>query len=326
MSDHLTDCLSPVLLIGAGKMAVEYARVLTALRHPFVVVGRSADSTQQFTAKTGAAASKGGLKSWLPGRHVIPAYAIAAVDVEQLAGVVELLLRQGVKKILVEKPGGLHAGEICRLSSLAAREEADVFVAYNRRFYASVKRARELIDVDGGVRSFSLEFTELSKQVEALELSSVLKANWLLANSTHVIDLAFHLGGTPTRLSCFSAGSTSWHPAAAIFAGAGTTLEGALFTYRADWGSLGRWSIEILTSKRRLFLCPLEELQEQIKPLGEKRKLNFDDRLDRDFKPGLYRMIRAFLYNKDASSLLTVKNQCRMASGLYRNILYGKVD
>ncbi len=315
---------SPVLLVGTGRMAVEYARVLAALQQPFIAVGRGAVSAERFSAQTGEPAYTGGLERWLNGRRNVPGEAIVAVNVEQLARAVEQLLLRGVKKVLVEKPGGLHAGEICRTSNLASRRKAAVFVAYNRRFYASVKRARELIAEDGGVSSFSFEFTELSQKVEASKNSAAIKENWLLANSTHVIDLAFHLGGAPARLHCFTAGSTSWHPAGAVFAGAGVTSKGALFTCRADWGAPGNWSVEMLTRKRRLFLAPLEELYEQRESLGEKRKVSLDDRPDREYKPGIYRMTRAFLYGKDLGFLPTIQEQCSKAEGLYLSILKGE--
>lgn len=315
---------SPVLLVGTGRMAVEYARVLAVLQRPFIAVGRGAVSAERFSAQTGAPVYTGGLERWLTGRLDVPGEAIVAVNVEQLARAVELLLLRGVRKVLAEKPGGLHAGEICRNSNLASRRKAAVFVAYNRRFYASVKRARELIADNGGVSSFSFEFTELSKKVEALKSSAAIKENWLLANSTHVIDLAFHLGGAPARLSCFTTGSTAWHPAGAVFTGAGVTLKGALFTYRADWGAPGNWSVEMLTRERRLFLAPLEELYEQRESLGEKRKVSLDDRLDREYKPGIYRMTQAFLYGEDAGFLPTIQEQCSKAEGPYLNILRGE--
>ena len=47
------------------------------------------------------------------------------------------------------------------------------------------------------------------------------------------------------------------------FSGAGISISGALFSYQANWQSAGRWSVEILTKKNRLILCPLEELKVQ---------------------------------------------------------------
>ncbi len=41
MSDHVTE--DTILLVGAGPIAVEYAKVLTALHVPYIVVGRGSD-------------------------------------------------------------------------------------------------------------------------------------------------------------------------------------------------------------------------------------------------------------------------------------------
>ena len=42
---------------------------------------------------------------------------------------------------------------------------------------------------------------------------------------------------------------------AALVAGAGVTENGALFSYHANWEAPGRWSVEIMTKKRRLMHC-----------------------------------------------------------------------
>ena len=94
---------------------------------------------------------------------------------------------------------------------------------YQIRFYSSVLKAREIIELDGGVESFNFEFTEWSHQIiEDVKNTQVLK-NWFLANSSHVIDLAFYLGGKPQKIQSYAAGGNDWHPAVTIFAGAGIT-------------------------------------------------------------------------------------------------------
>lgn len=53
--------------------------------------------------------------------------------------------------------------------------------------------------------------------------------------------------------------------------------------------------MEVLTRKRKLILCPLEELRCQMRGTLEVKKLKIDDTLDRKFKPGLYLQTKAFL-------------------------------
>ena len=100
---------------------------------------------------------------------------------------------------------------------------------------------KELIIRDGGIQSAYFEFTERSYEIEELETSSSIKKRWLLANSTHVIDLAFYLIGLPQdgQWSAWSNGKLDWHPSAARFHGAGQTIYNIPFAYYADWESPG---------------------------------------------------------------------------------------
>src|SRR5262249_7672733 len=156
-----------------------------------------------------------------------------------------------------EKPAGLTASEIEQVARAAARARSQVFVAYNRRFYASVEATRAMIAEDGGVTSFHMEFTERANRVGAAIGNPAILRNWFLNSSTHVIDLAFYLCGKPSALSGITTGELGWHPSGAIFVGHGRTRAGAVFSWHADWTSAGRWGLDVRTSRRRLILQPL---------------------------------------------------------------------
>lgn len=289
MSHHL------IWLVGTGSMAVDYARVFAALSRPLVVIGRGAGSAEKFTAATTLPVVTGGLATFLASDPVLPDAAVVATGVDQLASVTLALLERGVRRILVEKPAGLDGEEIGRVAAATRARGAEVFVAYNRRFYASTRRAREIIEEDGGVSSFTFEFTEWSHQVVAHHAPDAVKRRWLLANSSHVIDLAFHLGGRPRQLVGFSSGSLPWHPHGSAWSGAGITEAGAPFAYHADWDAPGRWGVEILTSARRLILRPMEKLQVQRRASVAIVEEPIDDALDKQLKPGLFAQTKAFL-------------------------------
>lgn len=280
---------SGLVLFGAGPMALEYARVLDALGTPFQVVGRGGESANRFESVTGRSVIRG-----LSNYSATPETAIVAVSADQLATVALELIRRGTTRLLVEKPAGLHAEEIRELASVAAGQGASVHVAYNRRFYASTRSVREIVNEDGGVTSFTFEFTEWSHVIEKLDKPAHIKSAWLLGNSSHVLDLAFFLGGRPTKISCYAAGGVPWHSSASIFTGAGETDRGALFSFHANWSAPGRWGVEVLTAKRRLFLRPLEKLYIQEIGSVELKEHPIDDELDRKFKPGLMRLVDAF--------------------------------
>lgn len=297
-----------LLLVGTGPMAVEYAKVLQEQRIPFTVVGRGQESAARFAAGVGVQPIIGGLHAWLATRPTLPRHAIIAVSEDQLGRTALTLLQKNVKSILVEKPGGFSPEEIHRVAVESARRRARVFVAYNRRFYASVLKAEEIIHNDGAVTSFSFEFTEWSHLIAPMKKAPGVKRAWFLHNSTHVIDLAFFLGGRPKRICSFVGGKLTWHPTA-IFAGAGVSDKRALFSYQANWAAPGRWGVEILTKKHRLIFRPMEKLH--IQAIGSVRvdEVPIDDRLDVAFKPGLYRQVRSFL--GDRRRLCTIREQDR---------------
>jgi predicted dehydrogenase len=284
-----------IWLIGAGSMAMDYAKVLKTLDVKTIVIGRGEGSAKKFSKNCGFKIITGGLNTWLKTKPTIPDAVIVAVNVEHLATIATELIEYGIKNILLEKPGGITTEEIKKLNKKANQSNAEVYIAYNRRFYASTLHAKKMIETDGGVTSFNFEFTEWAHVIETLDQPNVVLNNWFLANSSHVIDLAFFLGGKPKEISTFTSGSLKWHPKAAVFAGAGISENSALFSYHANWGAPGRWGVEILTNKNRYYFRPMEELH--IQKLGSVKieKFKINDLLDQKFKPGLYLQTKAFL-------------------------------
>ena len=298
-------------LIGSGSMAQDYAKVLQSLHNEFVVIGRGETSAQNFQEKTGVPVKTGGLTEVLSSNSA-PEMAIVAVGVEQLAPVTSALIQAGTKRILLEKPGGLNASELADLSQLAKTQQVEVLLAYNRRFYASTLHAEEIIADDGGATSMHFEFTEWSHQLQHIQKAPGVMEHWVLGNSSHVLDLAFYLGGFPQEWKGWSAGGVSWHPITSRFCGAGVTESGVLFSYFADWEAPGRWGIEVMTRKHRLIFRPMEQLQ--LTPLGSvcAEAVEIDDQLDREHKPGLYRQTEAFLRQK-SERFCTLEDQVRHA-------------
>lgn len=304
-------------LIGSGPMARDYVKVLKTQGIEFCVIGRGGDSARSFEEAMGVSVQTGGLERAILTNET-PDAAIVAVGVEQLTPVTSQLLKSGTKRILLEKPGGLNVKELSNLAKQASALKSEVLLAYNRRFYTATKKAEELIQEDGGLTSFHFEFTEWSHQIQHLKKAPGVKEHWALGNSSHVLDLAFFLGGFPQDWRGWSQGGITWHPTAARFCGAGITNKDALFSYFADWEAPGRWGVELLTRSRRLILRPMEKLQ--VTSLGSVRvePVELDDQLDLDFKPGLYLQTKAFLEN-NADRFCTLAKQVEHAK-LYSQI------
>lgn len=299
-----------ILLVGSGNMAKEYAQVLKFLKNDFLVVGRGEKSALTFEKDTGTIVVRGGLKKWFKNKtNKIPPMAIITTNEGQLGPSARLLAQHGVKLILIEKPGGMNLSDLIKTQKIALKTGAKIYVAYNRRFYASTRKAQELIKEDGRVLSFNFEFTEWSHKIAALKKPESVKRNWLLANSSHVIDLAFFLGGKPKKIKCFTAGGLDWHPKGSIYAGAGISENGALFSYNANWESAGRWGVEVLTPRRKLILRPLETLSVQNRGNVETKEILLSNKIDTEFKPGLYFQVKTFLGSK--KNLLTIQEQVK---------------
>jgi len=317
-----------ILLVGVGYMGIEYAKVLKSLNCEFIAVGRSETSAKEFKKVIGVKAKIGGIDKYLQEVKEVPKAAIVAVSEDQLGVVTLKIIESGVKTILVEKPGGLDFEDVEKVKKRAEDKEVNVYIGYNRRFYASVAKAKEIIEKDGGILSIVFDFTEAVHKIVPLVRPASVKENWFLQNSTHVIDLAFFLAGKPTKFSSFSTGSLPWHSKAAIFTGAGITEKDVLFAYHADWKGPGRWSLEVVTKNHKLFFKPLEKLQIQKVGTFEVSDVQLDDKLDINFKPGIYREVQSFLGNKQSFStnkkgLCTISEQVENLK-FYKQILEGK--
>lgn len=308
-----------IWIIGAGTMAREYAKVLKSLGEEFICIGRSEETAIKFEELTGKAALTGGLDNYLSKTPNKPEAVIVATNLKSLANNTISLLQYGVKRVFCEKPGFLFPDELAKVKDAQSVCGGEVYYAYNRRFYAATLAAERLIAEDGGLLSFNFEFTEWAHVVGASNHPKEDLNNWFFANSTHVVDLAFFLGGKPMKWACYAKDENTWHKPI-NFAGAGLTDKGALFNYHANWEAPGRWSVELLTSKHRIYLKPMEQLQLQDKGSVKMYPVEIDDHLDKEFKPGLFLQTKAFLEG-DCSRLCSLDDQITHVSDIYQQML-----
>jgi len=314
-----------ILLVGAGQMSRDYLKVLKSMQLEIDVVCRSDRSAREFHKETGQHVFSGGLEKYLEDNGSFPQYAIVAANVTNHSSLSSLLIKHGVKNILIEKPASQSFSEILHLDKLVRKNKVSAFVAYNRRFYSSVLMAKEIIQQDGGISSFVFEFTEWSHIIGKLNKEKAEMERWFISNSSHVADLAFYLGGYPKELKSYSLGqgNLDWHPSASVFVGSGITNKNILFSYHADWESPGRWGLELLTKKNRLILKPMEKLQIQKLGSVEINYADLDDQIDKDFKPGLFRQVKAFIHGRN-KDFCTVEDQKQLMKVYYQISNYGK--
>ena len=290
----------------------------------FTVVGRGSKSAKFFKKQTGIIPELGGLDVFLKGKKLNKnTLAIIATGTETLMSITHQLLKSGVEKILVEKPAAISIDELLENEQYLKHYENSIFVAYNRRFYASVIEAEKLIEEDGGLESMHFEFTEWAHTIEPLKKAIGVKRNWFFANSTHVVDLAFFIAGKPKILNSFSkSGKLDWHDKT-NFVGAGETEKGVLFSYISNWESAGRWGIELLTQNRRIYLKPMEDIHVQMKGSINVIKHEVDLSLDDKYKAGLYLQVEEFLSSFN-DRLPTIKEHILNSKIIYHKILNTK--
>ncbi|WP_110112103.1 Gfo/Idh/MocA family oxidoreductase [Bacillus sp. CGMCC 1.16541] len=308
-----------ILLVGAGSMGIAYASVLKSLNVSFDVFTRSENTALQFEKNTEKKAYFGELPSLLQNNHYKK--AIVAIDVAYLKDVTKILLAHGMKEVLIEKPGAMNEAELQDLQQAANSVKAGVWIGYNRRFYDSVQTLQTFITEDNPIKSIHFTFTELSKRIEQLHNSDELKSNWLFANSSHVIDLAFYLAGQPTSFHAFTSDALPWHPDGAIFSGAGVTEKAVLFSYHANWKAPGRWGVEVMTDDYTFILQPLEKLYKMEHGSFQLQEVPLQGTDDVTFKPGLFKQVQAFLTTKNG--LITVEEQLLHAQTIYEKIKKG---
>jgi len=301
-------------------MALDYVKVLNAQKKTFSVIGRGEASAAKFKEQTGIAPYVGGINKYLENNTLQPdTKFIIATGTEVLMPVLREVVAAGAGRVLIEKPAAVSIAELLENEQYLKNLADKIFVAYNRRFYSSVIEAQKMIKEDGGLQSMHFEFTEWAHIIGPLEKAPGVKENWFFANSTHVVDLAFYLAGSPTDWRSFSKhGTIDWHEKT-NFAGAGITDTGVLFSYISNWESAGRWGIELLTAKRRIYLRPMEGLSVQVKGTVAVNEHEFDNQIDKDFKPGLYKQVEAFLTQPE--SLLNLSDHIDKSREIYQKML-----
>ena len=304
-----------VWVIGAGFMAVEHIKVLLSIGNFPQVICRSEESAARIK-KTFPELNvfSGGVEAAL--RDVsasLPSYAIVAVSNQQAFLVTQTLIESGVQNILSEKPAALSIEQARHYATISST--VNLQVAYNRRFFGSVLTLREIL-MNEVLQHFRFDFTEWLENIGARGFPKNVLENWFFLNSTHVVDLAFHIGGAPTEMQAWTSKPLEWHPDGSVFSGAGRTEMGVLFEYSANWGSASRWQLAFTTDKHSYVLCPMEELTR----LGKDRQREVIARSDDgDLKAGLTAQLQAFLAGQQVCPI----SEHLALLNVYRTILKG---
>ena len=292
-----------VLIIGSGKMGNFFAQALSKLGIKDVtVIGLSQDNVIHVCKKFGYHPLYGGYKKHLPKINTKD-LVIVCTPIMDLLSATKLAIEFGQINILIEKPGSISAQELRTFKEELSNQ--NVWIAYNRLMYPSLKKLRELIIKDEGVTSCHFSFSEMLNRINFSNNPSIVYSRWGICNSLHVISMAFDLIGFPRKIYSISSGNLKWHKSGSVFVGCGITEKNILFSYNADWEYGGPWSIEITTKKHRYRLLPLEELYVQNTISYKWEKILFPNKFE-DTKPGICAELLS-IFNQNTEHLISIE-------------------
>lgn len=248
-------------IVGFGNMGRQYFKALKSLGVKKIrVCSRSENPLKEISDNPGVTTLCGGFSKWNL-KAQLAELAIIAVPIADIIPATLHLREWGFKKFLIEKPIALYSQEVQSLTQRFEKDSVDAVCAFNRVAYPSLLKARSLVQREGGITSCTYTFTEFIKGMHEGDYPDEVKKRWGLANSLHVMSMAHALIGWPKEWRCYQGGATvTWHPTGTVFVGSGISERNIPFSYQADWGSTGRWSVEIHTGVSSYRFCPLEKL------------------------------------------------------------------
>ena len=303
-----------ILIFGSGNMAKEYMKVISHYGNKVTIISNSSKNFEYFKSNYDNVSTYTKFDIALINQINFSefSFAINCVSIESLFETTKKILELGIKKILLEKPGTLLISELDELIQIKKSENAEVYIALNRRFHASTIFIKKLLK-STKVSSASFDFTEWIKGIDQNKYENSSLNKWLYCNSIHVIDLFFYVFGDYKEINSTVMGvnKLNWHPTSSIFYGKGILQNDIPFNYMTDWNGPGRWKIEFVTEKKKYMLSPLEKVQELGLDDFIIREPNIDYEDDEKYKPGLKKMIDAFIKN-DMSGFNSLEDQKKL--------------
>lgn len=187
--------------------------------------------------------------------------------------------------IMVEKPAGADLAEAEELAQ-AASKHGRVYVALNRRFYASTLAALEDLSGRDDARHIHVSDQQDLAAAAALGHPPRVITNWMFGNSIHLIDY-FRIFGRGSVASVDPV--IRWNPDRPGVVVAKVSFDsGDTGIYEGFWNGPGPWSVTLHTPARRWELRPLERGTYQDRGDRVVHELA-PQRWDLDFKAGFRR-------------------------------------
>lgn len=185
--------------------------------------------------------------------------------------------------VLMEKPAGLDVADAEDIAAAASRASRDAYVALNRRQYSATAAALQKLASDSGVRFIRVQDQQDQAAALAAGQPARVVANWMYANSIHVVDY-FRVFGRGKVESVEPV--VPWDAARpGVVVSSLRFSSGDVGLYEGVWDGPGPWAVTVSTPAQRLEMRPLEQVGVQVR--GERKLVPQEPaRWDTEFKAG----------------------------------------
>ncbi len=194
--------------------------------------------------------------------------------------------------VFMEKPAGYNLADATAIQTAAQSLKRRVWVGLNRRFLGSTQAVLEDLNPSPEPRFIHVQDQQNLAAAAAIGHPPEVVANWMYANSIHVIDYLALLGrgGVKHVKSIWPwRGQETSVVLATVEFGSGDRA-----IYEGIWQGPGPWAATVTTAARRWEMRPLE--QASFQNAGERRLQPVEvPAWDRDFKPGFRRQAQAVI-------------------------------
>jgi hypothetical protein len=293
-----------IVIIGAGKMAQEYVKVLKDINSVLIVgvVSKTLESAEIFAERNEIKnfTAINSLTTFL--EEVRPSHIILCVTPDKMFPILKQLSENSYS-VLVEKPIGLNFEESLEINNLSKKGNLKIYPALNRRFLPAIFIAKQIfqdIGLDDKSHPKTICVVDQQDTIEAQEYghSRVILENWHFANGIHMLDLAFSFCNG--RILKLDTDRVEFSNDKFIINAEIEFSSGDKIFYSSFWNLSKKWEITILGSDIKLLLSPIEILK-LIEKNGKdiSKSLSFDKwnycKEPEEFKPGLANMVKWFL-------------------------------
>ena len=135
-----------LLLVGTGLIAEEYIKCLNDFNIKFEFVGNTNKKSELISNKYNKICYSGGIENF--NFDKIYENIIIATPIQLLYKHLKICIEKsiGLKNILIEKPGCLYTYQLKNIIDI--KNNINIFIAFNRRFYSSVIKGKEIFKND----------------------------------------------------------------------------------------------------------------------------------------------------------------------------------